>query len=175
MSRMKDPLQPQHCAEMLGALAAPERLQIIRQLREGPSNVTDLAEKNGTIVVAPYGRGYYDFVGVESDVYDALHAAEDAFTIDPRRHYLAGYSMGGFSVFRVAPVEPAEWSAVMSIAGSLLGSEIDKLHTMRNTPFYVLTGTILAPALWADPLGQLTKIIPMMVAMLLTLAIIDER
>ena len=36
-------------------------------------------------------------------------------------------------------------------------------------------GTVLAPQLWADPLGPLTKIVPMMVAMLLTLAILDER
>jgi hypothetical protein len=43
------------------------------------------------------------------------------------------------------------------------------------TPGYVLAGTLLAPQLWADPLGPLTKIVPMMVAMLLTLAILDER
>lgn len=42
---MKDPLKPQQCAEKLGALAAPERLQIMRVLREGPCNVSDLAEK----------------------------------------------------------------------------------------------------------------------------------
>ena len=43
------------------------------------------------------------------------------------------------------------------------------------TPFYVLTGTLLEPELWADPLGPLTKIGPLMVATLFTLAILDER
>ena len=43
------------------------------------------------------------------------------------------------------------------------------------TPFYLLAGTLLAPHLWLDPLGPLTKIIPMLVATALTLAIIDER
>jgi len=43
------------------------------------------------------------------------------------------------------------------------------------TPVYLLVGSILAPQLWADPLGPLTKIVPMMVATLFTLAIIDER
>jgi uncharacterized protein YbjT (DUF2867 family) len=43
------------------------------------------------------------------------------------------------------------------------------------TPFYLLAGTWLAPHLWLDPLGPLTKIIPMLVATALTLAIIDER
>jgi DNA-binding transcriptional ArsR family regulator len=40
-----DPLQPQHCAEMLSALAAPERLRIIRILTEGPHNVTEIADR----------------------------------------------------------------------------------------------------------------------------------
>ena len=107
-----------------------------------PQFVTDLADRTGTIVVAPYGRAYYDFVGSESDVYDALAAAETAFTIDTRRRYLAGYSMGGFSVFGVAPKHPDDWSAVMCIAGSLLGSRAhDVVSLMARTPFYVLTGT----------------------------------
>ena len=48
---MKDPLQPNRCAELLSALAAPERLRIVRFLREGPRNVTEIAEMLGTTVV----------------------------------------------------------------------------------------------------------------------------
>src|SRR5262245_37138047 len=40
----KDPLQPKLCAEKLSALAAPERLRIVRFLRDGPRNVTEIAE-----------------------------------------------------------------------------------------------------------------------------------
>src|SRR5262245_40769963 len=40
----KDPLQPQRCAELLAALAAPERLKIVRFLSEGPHNVTEIAD-----------------------------------------------------------------------------------------------------------------------------------
>ncbi len=108
----------------------------------GPPYIEELAERTGTIVVAPYGRGYYDFRGSVSDVYDALHAATSAFAIDPRKQFLAGYSMGGFSVFEVAPVRPNEWSAVMCIAGGLLGSDASRVvGLMRRTPFYVLTGS----------------------------------
>src|SRR4051812_41883845 len=39
----RDPLQPQRCAKLLAALAAPERLQIVRFLRDGPRNVGDIA------------------------------------------------------------------------------------------------------------------------------------
>ena len=43
------------------------------------------------------------------------------------------------------------------------------------TPIYLLVGTITAPMLWLDPLGPYVKIIPMLLATALTLAIIDER
>src|SRR5262245_54588992 len=39
-----DPLQPQLCAERLAALAAPERLKIVRFLRDGPRNVGEIAQ-----------------------------------------------------------------------------------------------------------------------------------
>jgi acetyl esterase/lipase len=107
-----------------------------------PPYIARLAEQTGTIVVAPWGRGYYDFRGSIADVYDALHAAERAFSIDPRRRFLAGYSMGGFSVFEVAPAHADEWSGVMCIAGALLGSDAGRVVAfMRTKPFYVLTGS----------------------------------
>ena len=40
----KDPLQPQRCAQLLAALAAPERLRIVRYLADGPHNVTEIAD-----------------------------------------------------------------------------------------------------------------------------------
>jgi len=42
--RKKDTLQPDRCAELLAALAAPERLKIVRFLVDGPRNVTEIAE-----------------------------------------------------------------------------------------------------------------------------------
>jgi len=40
----KDPLKPEACAQLLGALAAPERLKIVRYLMDGPRNVTEIVE-----------------------------------------------------------------------------------------------------------------------------------
>jgi len=106
-----------------------------------PKFVRDLAEKSGAIVVAPYGRAYFDFSGSENDVYDALAAAKSAFTIDARKRFLAGFSMGGFSVYRIAPMKPNEWAGVMSISGSLLKPEGDRVVAeLHATPFYVVTG-----------------------------------
>lgn len=40
----KDPLNPKRCAELLAALAAPERLKIVRFLADGPHNVSEIVE-----------------------------------------------------------------------------------------------------------------------------------
>lgn len=47
----RDPLQPQQCAKLLAALAAPERLRIVRYLKDGPRNVTEIAEMLATQLV----------------------------------------------------------------------------------------------------------------------------
>ena len=38
----RDPLEPKRCAELLGALAAPERLKIVRYLSTADHNVTEI-------------------------------------------------------------------------------------------------------------------------------------
>src|SRR5947209_14690408 len=43
----RDPLQPRRCAELLSALAAPERLEIVRLLTDGERNVTQIIEALG--------------------------------------------------------------------------------------------------------------------------------
>jgi len=116
------------------------RLQAETQLL-APLYIAQLSDTNSTIVVAPWGRGYYDFRGAEGDVYDALDAATAAFNVNPRKRYLAGYSMGAFSVFEIAPLHPDRWSAVMCIAGALWGEDAQRLVSrMRTSRFYVLTG-----------------------------------
>lgn len=40
----KDPLNPTRCAKMLAALAAPERLKIVRYLAGGTHTVTEIVE-----------------------------------------------------------------------------------------------------------------------------------
>jgi DNA-binding transcriptional ArsR family regulator len=47
----RDPLQPQLCAKRLAALAAPERLKIVRFLRGGPRNVGEIADMLQTAAV----------------------------------------------------------------------------------------------------------------------------
>lgn len=52
----RDPMQPRRCAELLGALAAPERLEIVRLLADGPHNVTQITE---ALKIAPLNVSHH--------------------------------------------------------------------------------------------------------------------
>lgn len=101
----------------------------------------ELADRTGTVLVAPWGRGSYDFEGVAtSDFLQVVPLAERALSADPHRVYLVGYSMGGFTVFKVGT--SSTWSAVMCIAGALLNSEVRAVRfAWRDTPVYVVNGS----------------------------------
>jgi DNA-binding transcriptional ArsR family regulator len=47
----RHPIQPTLCARKLHALAAPDRLQILCLLRDGPRNLTEIAAALGTTLV----------------------------------------------------------------------------------------------------------------------------
>ena len=50
------------------------------------------------------------------------------------------------------------------------------LYTMlAATALYLIVGSALAPQLWLDPLGPFLKIVPVLIATLFVLAILDER
>src|ERR1700693_2882770 len=101
-----------------------------------------LAEASDSIVVAPWGRGNYDFAEpAASEIYDAVDSAEAAFAIDRHKVYLVGYSMGGFAVFRVAPLHPERWAGIMSISGAIVNSEVASfVSACRNVNLYVVNG-----------------------------------
>jgi hypothetical protein len=101
-----------------------------------------LADRTGTILVAPFGRGIYDYAEpAATDVYDLLAAVQQAFPIDRGRTYLAGYSMGGFSVFKIGPRGGYRWAAVLCISGAILNSGVRPVSIVwHDMPVYVVTG-----------------------------------
>jgi len=101
-----------------------------------------LADQTGTAIAAPYGRGLYNFPApANMEVYELLDRVLSMFPTDGHHVYLAGYSMGGFSVYRVGTLHALRWAGVMSIAGAVLNSEADLVRfRFRDTPFYVVTG-----------------------------------
>jgi predicted esterase len=131
--------------------AKPQRAPLAVVLHGNPQTEAELlgqpylrrlADRTGTIVIAPYGRGIYDYAEpAATDVYDLLGAAQDAFGADRGRTYLAGYSMGGFSVFKIGPRGGYRWAGVLCISGAILNSGVRPVsiawHDMR---LYVVTG-----------------------------------
>jgi uncharacterized protein YbjT (DUF2867 family) len=91
-----------------------------------------------------------------------------------------------FSYLAQAGFTPAVAEFVL-VAGSIFDIVLGSLLLVRKlaravlitmltvTPGYLLVGTITAPQLWFDPLGPYTKVIPMLIATMFTLAILDER
>jgi predicted esterase len=106
----------------------------------GVSYFRQLADRTGTILVAPWGRGAPEFQGAAAhDVYDVLSAVRRAFDPDARHTYLVGYSMGGFAVFGIGPGH--SWGAVMDISGAMRSSETSSVQfAWRTTPVYIVTG-----------------------------------
>lgn len=109
-----------------------------------PPYFQTLADSTNTIIAAPWGRGNYDFWGVASDdVYQTEDAVAKAYGIDAHRVYLAGYSMGGFSVFKIGPTHGNVWHAVLCIAGVILNSELPSVQKAWGyTPIYVVNGKL---------------------------------
>lgn len=107
----------------------------------GASYFRALADSTGTVLVAPWGRGIYDFAGVAgSDVIALVPVAQRIFQSDAHQTYLVGYSMGGFTVFKIGTA--ATWAGVMCISGSMLNSEVPSVRfAWRNTPVYVVNGS----------------------------------
>ncbi len=63
-------------------------------------------------------------------------------TLGAHRVFLAGYSMGGFSVFKIGPTHADRWAGVMCISGAILNSGTSVVSwRFRNTPIYVVTGS----------------------------------
>ena len=64
MDLVSDGLQPDHCAELLKALAEPLRLRIVDALREKPCNVSELAERlDVEVMIASHHLGILRHAG----------------------------------------------------------------------------------------------------------------
>lgn len=83
-----------------------------------PPEVVDIAGKHGCMLLIPYGRRNTDFQGVgEVDVFRAMEEVRSLYTVDDRRIYLNGVSMGGMGAWTIALRHPGVFAAVTPIAG----------------------------------------------------------
>ncbi len=91
------------------------------------------------------------------------------------------------AVATMARTDGAALAELSTIAGALVDILIGAMILWRRTTkpglilallvslFYIASGTLLLPALWADPLGPMMKIWPILALNLVCLAILEER
>lgn len=91
------------------------------------------------------------------------------------------------AVAQMAATVVGPWAAPAVIGGALADVAIGLAIMVRRTArtglhaalavsiLYLALGTLLQPELWADPLGPLVKILPILALNLLCLAILDDR
>jgi poly(3-hydroxybutyrate) depolymerase len=128
----------------------------------GYRGLTDLAEARGYIVAAPMGynsRGWYGSLGPgrpttqgpaandpenlgalsEQDVMNVLARVRDQYSIDPRRIFLFGHSMGGGGTLHLGVKNPTLFAALAVVAPAIYSSP-DALEAIRGVPVIVIHG-----------------------------------
>jgi poly(3-hydroxybutyrate) depolymerase len=139
--------------------------------------LTDLAEKHGYIVAAPMGynnRGWYggpiprknpdDPANVgelsEKDVMNVLEIVKKAYTVDPKRIYLMGHSMGGGGTMHLGIKHPEIWAALAPLAPALLRPAAD-LEKCKHLPVILVQGDkdnlcpVATARRWAEQMKKL--------------------
>jgi predicted peptidase len=121
--------------------------------------LTDQAEKYGYIVVAPMGYNNGGWYGAkapgglgkgkdapanlselsEKDVMNVLEIVRKEFTIDEKRIYLIGHSMGGAGTWHLGTKYPDIWAGLAPIAPAAFGQPTG-LDKIKNIPVIVVQG-----------------------------------
>jgi pimeloyl-ACP methyl ester carboxylesterase len=102
----------------------------------GSHNQSELGDRGpGSLVLTPEGRGPDGFdAGVpEADTFEAWADVARHYPIDPTSVDVSGYSMGGFSTYRLLARWPDLFARGFSVVGAP-GSVADQLISIRNDP-----------------------------------------
>jgi predicted peptidase len=127
-------------------------------------NALDLAEQGGYIIVGPMGynpRGWYGISSggrgrsgrgtdpndppnlrelSEKDVMNVLDIIRREFSVDERRTYLMGHSMGGAGTFYLGVKYASNWAAIAAIAPAAFSLQPSSLSAIREMPVIVIQG-----------------------------------
>jgi poly(3-hydroxybutyrate) depolymerase len=142
--------------------------------------LTDQAEQHGYIVAAPMGynsSGWYGAKGPggfgkgkdepknvrelsEKDVMNVLELVRKEFTIDEKRIYLIGHSMGGAGTWHLGTKYPDIWAGLAPIAPAAFGQPTG-LDRIKHIPVIVVQGdkdTLVRPEgtrRWVEKMKEL--------------------
>ena len=150
VSRKVDPKKPAPLIVFLHGLGTPARRLL-------PGLLED-AEKRGYVIAAPVGYNLQGWYGVngptsprtnptnlgelsEKDVLNVLEQVRLMFTIDERRIYLLGQSMGGAGVLYLGPKYNKIWAALGASAAALRPQQRSSiLETIPTMPIILIHG-----------------------------------
>lgn len=83
-----------------------------------PQCLIDLADEEGWLAAAPFGRSNTDYQGIgEQDVLRVVDEMQRRYGVDADRVVLTGHSMGGTGVWCVGARHPDRFAGLMPIAG----------------------------------------------------------
>jgi pimeloyl-ACP methyl ester carboxylesterase len=97
-------------------------------------------EDRHSICVTTLGRGpdgdYFDYA--ELDFWQVWHSVAAAFSLDPERTLLCGYSMGGLGTNALAMAHPDLFAKAVTLAGAV--GDVPTLGNLRWIPTYLAGG-----------------------------------
>ncbi|MGN6474167.1 MAG: prolyl oligopeptidase family serine peptidase [Mycobacteriales bacterium] len=97
-------------------------------------------EDRHSICVTTLGRGpdgdYFDYA--QLDFWQVWHAVAEAFSLDPERTILCGYSMGGLGTNALAIAHPDLFAKAVTLAGAV--GNVTGLSNLRWIPTYLAGG-----------------------------------
>lgn len=86
------------------------------------------------MAVGPGRSGQFEPQAQLTAAYGVLRKVMLEYTVDPKRVYLTGISMGGYGAFAMAIEHPETFAAVVPIAG---GGDPDKLKAVAQLPMWI--------------------------------------
>ena len=97
----------------------------------GDPEMNAVMEAEGCVLAVPFARSNTDFLNVgEDDVLAVIDEMKKHYSIDPRRIYLYGYSMGGSGVWTLITHYPDKFAAAVILAGR---TDYYLWHSRANT------------------------------------------
>ncbi|MHC4741742.1 MAG: carboxylesterase family protein [Planctomycetota bacterium] len=112
-------------------------LVTLHGLNDGPILAREV---ESMVQIGPFGRGSVWYTGIgEQDIFECIEAAKNKFSIDEKRLYLCGFSMGGVGTFQLGLRHPDFWAACVPVCGRW--EELDTVENGRNLPFWINTGS----------------------------------
>ena len=109
-----------------------------RMIPERCFRIPQLGFRDDMIALFPFGRGETDFRWMgEADLWDTMDWVKQRYRVDDRRQYLTGFSMGGFSTWRLAADHPDQWAAIAPVCG---GGDPKLLPSLGVMPVWCVHG-----------------------------------